>query len=194
MHCLEATVGLSSQVGMVFTGPAEVELGLRVVEEDGAAQVQVELCQVRGRARLAEGCVAAVVGERFELFFRLHGAAEARVRVELHPAHSGIQMEPGGPEARFALRALRPAEAAPTPAGLVQRWLEQLSDPGERQVLAHVAAHGAVTEVEAAAMLGGARGLRRFALRFDELARQAPFGLRIDVVAGIKRFVKEGQG
>ncbi len=41
-------------------------------------------------------------------------------------------------------------------------------------------------------MLGGQRAARRFALRFDELAAKAPFDVRIDVVAGVKRYVREG--
>jgi hypothetical protein len=61
-------------------------------------------------------------------------------------------------------------------------------------VFQHLALHGAVTEAEAAAMLGGARGLRRFTLQFEAFARKAPFGVRIDVVAGVKRYVREGQG
>jgi hypothetical protein len=59
-------------------------------------------------------------------------------------------------------------------------------------VFEHLAAHGAVTEVEAAGMLGGPRGARRFAVRFEEYAQKAPFGVRIDVVAGAKRYVREG--
>ena len=58
----------------------------------------------------------------------------------------------------------------------------------------HLAAHGAVTEAEAAAMLGGPRGLRRFAIQFEDLPQKAPFDVRIDVVAGVKRYVREGSG
>ena len=67
-------------------------------------------------------------------------------------------------------------------------------EPGVRQVFEHLAAHGTVTENEAAAMLGGARGLRRFALQFEAYAQKAPFDVRIDVVAGVKRYVREGSG
>ena len=55
-----------------------------------------------------------------------------------------------------------------------------------------LAAHGEVTEAEAAAMLGGQRALRRFSMRFEELAEKVPFGVRIDAVAGVKRYVREG--
>ena len=43
-----------------------------------------------------------------------------------------------------------------------------------RQVFEHLAAHGTVTESEAAAMLGGPRELRRFANRFEEYRRRRP--------------------
>ena len=41
---------------------------------------------------------------------------------------------------------------------------------------------------------GGMRQARRFALRFDDYARVAPFEAHIEVVAGVKRYVKEGRG
>jgi hypothetical protein len=40
-------------------------------------------------------------------------------------------------------------------------------------------------------MLGGPRAVRRFAGQFDALAQKAPFGIRIDVVGGVKRYVRE---
>ena len=49
-----------------------------------------------------------------------------------------------------------------------------------------------MTEVEAVAMLGNQRALRRFAIRFEDYAAKAPFSVRIDIVAGVKRYVREG--
>ena len=69
------------------------------------------------------------------------------------------------------------------------RWPD---DAGFRQVFAHIAAHGAVTEQEVTTLLGGARGVRRFAIQFDGLAERAPFRVRIDNVGGVKRYVREG--
>ena len=59
-------------------------------------------------------------------------------------------------------------------------------------MFSHLAAHGAVTEAEISAMMGGGRGVRRFALQFDTFAPRAPFRVRIDNVAGVKRYVREG--
>jgi hypothetical protein len=200
MHCLEATVEVLAQRSLDFGSPVDVELALRVAEAGigtGADGVQVELCQTRGKARIAGGVVVATVGERFELFFRLSGSADARVLVELHHPGAVVDVEPCVPDARFAVTATRPPSSLPpapsvTVATGSTTWLEQLPESGVRQVFEHLAAHGTVTENEAAAMLGGPRGLRRFALRFEEFAEKAPFTVRIDVVAGVKRYVREG--
>ena len=71
-------------------------------------------------------------------------------------------------------------------------WLETLSDDEKiRQLFAHLAAHGAITEQEVAAMLGSPRAARRFSLQVDDLASRAPFSVRIAVVVDVKRYVKE---
>ena len=90
-------------------------------------------------------------------------------------------------------RATASAPAAPVAATLAGGWLDALPEGGIRQVFLHLEAHGVITEVEAGTMLGGARGLRRFTLQFEALARKAPFAVRIDVVAGVKRYVRLGQ-
>ena len=74
---------VADQHGLDFGGVHEVELGLRAPE---APEVQAELCQTRGGARLATGAVVATVGQRFELFFRLAGTSESRVLVETSPS------------------------------------------------------------------------------------------------------------
>jgi hypothetical protein len=49
-----------------------------------------------------------------------------------------------------------------------------------------------VTETELAEMLGSAREQRKFARNFEMYAASAPFTARIDVVSGVKRYVREG--
>ena len=194
MHCIEAKVDVLAQRSLDFGSSQKVELGLRVHDTEG---VQVELCQTRGKARIAGGVVVATVGEPFELFFRLSGAANARVLVQLHHPSAEVDVKPCVPDVRFAVTAARgsssptPAPTAPVGAGSAS-WLEQFSDQKVRQVFEHLATHGTVTENEAATMLGGPRGLRRFAVQFEAYAQKAPFGVRIDVVAGVKRYVREG--
>jgi hypothetical protein len=158
---------------------------------------------VRGKARLVAGAVWVAVAESFELFFRLMGSTTDRVQVELFHGSPRFDVTPCVPDARFAVAAERgPSTPPPLPAPIgaaskapaapPMAWLLDLPEGGERQVFEHLAAHGTVTEEEAAAMLGGPRAARRFALRFEEFARKAPFGVRIDVVAGAKRYVREG--
>ena len=192
MHCVEAKVEIASKLGLDFGSSHEVELGVRVPE---APDVQVELCQTRGGARLVAGAVLATVGSDFELFFRLSGNTEARVLVELHHPGAEADVTPCAVEGRFVVTAARTTSATlSTPAKIVQRrdWLESLPAGGVRQLFEHLAQHGTVTEVEAASMLGSQRAARRFAGQFEEHAAHVPFGVRIDVVAGVKRYVREG--
>ena len=181
MHCIEAQVSPLAQGALDFGGTTEVELALRV---PAAVSVQVDLCQVRGGARLAGSSVMAPVGQRFELFFRLTGADDARVLVELVHPTAEANVTPCTVEGRFAVAPARSAPAVEPTAGSDSEadWLDRFADEAIRRVFAHLAAHGALTEPEAAALLGGQRALRRFALHFEEHARHAPFDVRIDVV------------
>ena len=194
MHCIEAKVEILAEQTLDFGSPKDIELALRVPDAEG---VQVELCQTRGKARIAGSAVVATVGESFELFFRLSGTVDARTLIELHHPSAVADVVPCIPDARFAVTATRaPVLSAPTPATPVgvsdPNWLEQFPDPRVRQVFEHLAMYGTVTENEAASMLGGPRGLRRFALQFEAYSQKAPFDVRIDVVAGVKRYVREG--
>ena len=212
LHCLEVRVEAVAQGALDFSGPRTIELALHALD---AAGVQVELCQARGPARVEGGVVTATVGESFELFFRLSGPSDARVLVELHHPSAVAEVAAAVPDARFAVSAARavlvtapplatsaPAGTAPPPSARPARspppsaappdWLDRLDGPEVRQLFAHLAAHGIVAEAEAATMLGGQRALRRFSSRLEEHLRHAPFTVRIDVVGGVKRYVREG--
>ena len=102
---------VQAQMGLDFGGPREIELGLRVAD---AADVQVELCQTRGGARLEAGAIMATVGETFELFFRLSGTADARVLVELYHPGAEADLTPCVVDTRFAVAVTRPAAQEPT--------------------------------------------------------------------------------
>jgi hypothetical protein len=191
MHCLEVRVEVTAQRDLDFGGVREVELGLRVPE---APEVRAELCQTRGGARLSTGSIVATVGEKFERFFRLIGATDDRVLVELRHLGADAEIVPCVVDGRFAVTARGVVDVSPSAVAAHRGlgWLEGLPEPGIRKVFEHLAAHGVVTETEAAAMLGGPRALRRFALKFEEYTAKAPFGVRIDVIAGVKRYVREG--
>ncbi len=193
MHCLVGRLETTSQGALAFSGTRVVELGLRPADEP---RVRVELCQVRGGGELKGGAVQAVVGQDFELFFKLRGPSEERVRVELHHPGALVTVEPCVLEARFAVTAMASlVESEPEPAPQVEAdrgWLQSLPEGGVRQLFEHLAIHGTVTEAEAATMLGGPRAARRFARKFERYAAMAPFEARIASVAGVKRYLREG--
>jgi hypothetical protein len=201
--CLDIQVRTVDQLALAFSGPSRIELALRCPDDP---DLQVELTQPRGGASLNGDMIQAPVGESFELFFRLRGSSQEKVRVEVFHPSATDQVASCIPDARFQVSALstgsqRPSEvptpdpqAAPatTPESAMPQWLEDLSDDIKiRQLFAHLAAHGAVTEPEVAAMLGSPRAARRFALQVDALASRAPFSVRVVVVGEVKRYVKE---
>ncbi len=195
MHSLAIRVELTAQQALDFGSPRTLEVALRVPEESA---IQVELVQTRGNARLGSGAILAPIGEEFEIFFRLSGRTESRVRVEVHHPSALATVTAATTSERFAVTAARSSvavstadEAAATTAPVRnESWLEQLPAGGIRQLFAHLVAHGAVTETEATTMLGSGRAVRQFSIRFEEYARQAPFGVRIETVAGVKRYVR----
>ncbi|HJL14234.1 MAG TPA: BREX-6 system phosphatase PglZ [Sandaracinaceae bacterium LLY-WYZ-13_1] len=198
MHCLEARVDMiTEQATLDFGSVRELELALRVTD---IPEVSVELCQTRRGARLENGVLVANVGEDFELFFRLMGRTDARALVALHHPSRAVDVEEGGPDQRFTVgvAAAKPAaEEAPkepkTSAPTApSSWLEKLPEGGVREVFAHIEAHGVCVEDEAAQKLGSPRALRRFSAKFEEYAALAPFEARIEVVGGVKRYVREG--
>lgn len=195
MHCVEGVVEMVSRTTLDFGSDKEVELLLRVPDGEGAGDVVVELCQTRGPAKIVGGLVTAVVGERFELFFRLSGSVETRVSVQLEAARVTADVEPGLLGERFAVAATGFVGAAGEPLPMVAvgtAWLEQLENEGVRRLFAHLAEFGVVTETEAAGFLGGARGVRIFSRQLEEWAKKAPFGVRVEVTLGEKRYVREG--
>lgn len=210
-HSISARVQLQAQHALDFGGRREVELALRVVDGD---DVRVDILQTRGGATQRGAAILAAVDAEFEVLFQLTGSTESRVRVELyHPTHE-VSLEGLTLEERFSVTAAPPRPApAPTgespkehvvkdmpkeaattaPAAPSRSWLEEFTDAGVRELFAHLEAHGVVTEDEAARMLGGARGLRRFSASFEVYVKKAPFLVRIEAVGGVKRYVREGQ-
>ncbi|WP_216923311.1 BREX-6 system phosphatase PglZ [Synechococcus sp. CCAP 1479/9] len=203
LHCLEIQVKTVEQLALAFGSRNRIELSLKCPDDP---DLQVELAQARGAAQLNGSVIQAPVGEAFELFFRLSGSSQEKVRVEVFHPSGTDQVAPCIPECRFLVTALstapqRPSEVAtpapqPAPAtspdSPIPQWLQDLSEDGKiRQLFAHLADHGAITEPEVAAMLGSPRAARRFALQVDALASRAPFSVRIVVVGEVKRYVKE---
>lgn len=59
------------------------------------------------------------------------------------------------------------------------------------EILNHLRRHGHITETELVAMLGSPRAYRSFCLNFEAHAAAWPFKVRIDIVDGHKRYVRE---
>ncbi len=190
MHCLHIALTATGQSGLEFGRPAEVVLALRALQAPG---VQLDLCQVRGNGQLSGATVIAGPGPGFEVFFRLTGPEDCRIAVEIYHPSAVHQIKPTTAPVRFEVAAAR-ARVADAPASPVPgiAWLERLPAGGVRELFAHLHARGVVTEPEAQTMLGSARAVRMFSLDFERHAQEAPFVVRIDVVAGVKRYVRQG--
>jgi hypothetical protein len=190
MHCVSAKLTAAAQAALDFGGVEEVELAMRVLDDDA---VQVDLCQVRGGARLEGAVLFARIDEDFEVFFRLTGGRGQRVMVELLHPSAEAHVEPCTLSGRFTVARGRtePARDARSDSDDAA-WLANLADEPVRRVFAHLQAHGVVTEPEVVQFLGSARAARRFSVKVEDHALHAPFAVRIEVVAGVKRYVKEG--
>ena len=195
MHCIEAQVDIVANQELNFGGTSDVELALRVID---VSDVMVELCHVRGSGKLSAGTVTASVGEKFELFFRLSGNTDTKVRVELHHPSATENVEPRTIDSRFTVSASRVSQKVKIEESKekkkkphMENWLEQL--PVEvRAVFSHIEEHGTLNESEATGMLGNARKFRKFSRHFEQYTSKAPFNVRIEVLAGVKQFIREG--
>jgi len=196
MHALSAQVLVEAQGGLSFGGRGEVELGLEVVD---APEVRVELCHVRGAAQLRGGGLHVKVEQPFEVFFKLFGAQDTRVRVRLRHMGSAAEVRPLILEARFAVSTHHEA-APPAPRVLkaprvepdAKAWLKTLPEGGVRALFEHLALHGTINEAEAIRILGSPRKARSFARKFEGYAAKAPFSIRVDTAGGGKYYVREG--
>jgi hypothetical protein len=169
--------------GELFTGGREVDVVLRAREAEGVA-VEVWVGNER-----AEGQLRVKVGVATELYFRLRGGAVPRVAVEVGCA-GGVQATPV--MAGFYSVIEQAASKGVASSTGVHAWLDAIADADHRQVLAHVVAHGSITEAEVATLIGSASKARRFGAALDALLPEtAPIRVRVDTVAGVKRYVRE---
>jgi hypothetical protein len=185
MHRIQVTVLLRE--GELFGAPTAVDVALRPVDAHG-----VDIDVWVGN-ELAEGLLQVTVGKPAEVFFRLRGGPARKVAVEV--ACTGVKAEVVSAGFFQVEATVKPkaAEVAPAPSVRSLRdWLEAVENTGHRQVLAHLAAHGSITEPEVAKMLGSPTLARRFANALDALLpATAPLQVRVDTMDGVKRYVRE---
>ncbi|MFN7899447.1 MAG: BREX-6 system phosphatase PglZ, partial [Synechococcaceae cyanobacterium] len=138
--CLEIQVNTVEQLALAFGGRSRIELALKCPDNP---DLQVELSLARGAAQLKDNLIQAPVGEAFELFFRLIGSSQEKVRVEVFHPSATDQVASCIPEARFAVAALAgvgqrsepaaaatPAPAPSTSASTSTQLEESLPPPG----------------------------------------------------------------
>lgn len=204
MHCIALRVEVATQGALPFARDKEVELALRVMD---LPDVEVDLVQARRGGRVVGGSVHALVAEDVEIFFRLHGRTDARAQVEIFHPGAAAEVDPCAIARRFEVAsdgtkvepeepgvAKEQAPAEPAPSEAPSGWLEQLPEGGVRELFSHLERHGIVSEAEATRMFGSARKLRRFSMNFEEHAGRAPFAVRIEVIGGVRTYVREGTG
>lgn len=216
MHCIQARVAAQDQMGLAFTGATELEIELRVLQENDL-DLKSLLCQASQGATMQGGIARVRVGQPFLLYFRLTGAAEHRAKIELRYPGAHYQVQSASYDERFEVevRAPKPSgsssendatdsppeEPAKTPSpssgtsssAPPTSWLEVYEDLAVRKVFSHIDSYGSISEQDAMAMLGGARQMRRFSRRFEEHAAKAPFTVNIDTSGGSKTYSKQGQ-
>lgn len=151
------------------------------------ARVQVELFHPTAEVEVTP-CAPA---ERFVVMaVRRRASAEAEATTSGGAEGAAAARTEGTAAPGTAVSATAtPASATAAPAS-GRGWLDQFTDPGVRAVFEHLATHGAVGEELAQRHLG-ARGARSFARQFDELAKKAPFAVRIENNGGVKRYVRD---
>ncbi|MBL8788251.1 MAG: hypothetical protein JNJ59_25380 [Deltaproteobacteria bacterium] len=194
---------LANQMSLSFAQAKNVDIVLRVAS---GSTGQVEVVQSSsGATVVASSTLRVEVGRRFEVFFRISGAAQERVQLEL--AHTGGALEVDAAivsdwfEAAVVVRD--PVPVAPSVAQSVAQntgqsagqssWLEVVN-PEYRSVYERLATHGVVEESEVARLLGGPRQARRFGNDIDKDRARLPFALRVEQGEAGKRWVREGGG
>lgn len=211
LHRLTLRVSLApgQNAPLAFGGPQAIDLVLRVAERE---DVSVALEGVSGAARLEGNAITVKVDQAAEVFFRLSGPVEDRVRVELAHPRNDARVQSMSPVERFLVEGPPPRPiTAPPPAIAPEAadevsegpsasqsisdgtdWLETIEDAGHRKVLQDLALYGVVTESDVYVRLGNARAARRFAAALDRLLPRIPFRVRVESGAEGKRYVREG--
>ncbi len=135
------------------------------------------------------------VGAQVVACFDLRGPRDGRVRIRIYHPESDGRVEDLRPETFFEVAGTprREPEAqrgqAP-PEETRPSWSDAFAEPTAR-VFRHLERHGAITEEELGHLVGGPRAARRFARDFDDHVERVPFAVRVEVVGGVKRYVRE---
>ncbi|MCP4657459.1 MAG: PglZ domain-containing protein, partial [bacterium] len=177
----------------------DLAVALDVVGERDVAPVIYDL---EGGTR-RHGHWRVPVGEKVVVCFDLRGPRDARVRIRIYHPESDDRVEELRPETFFEVAGIpRRAPEQKPPAEPPEHkkqdeampstpsWADAFDAPTAR-VFLHLEGHGSITEDELVTLLGGPRPARRFARDFDDHLERVPFAARVEVVGGVKRYVRE---
>lgn len=70
-------------------------------------------------------------------------------------------------------------------------WAEVVTDVDVRRVFVHLEKHGSVDDADLLNLLGSPRAAGRFSIRYETWLVHVPFRVRVEMVSGRKRYVKE---
>ena len=183
---------------LAFGGDETLELALRVPDRPDVEVIIVS----SDHATTAGGLVSVQVDREFQLFLKLTGPRDEKVRLQVFDPSGRGRLEPVLADGWFDAieriieheredsavpRPLRPVEVAPDDS-----WLDVYEEDGLRAIFAHIHEHGSITEAECTRFLGSPRRFRKFSRTVETHARHAPFDLRVETAASGKRYVREG--
>jgi hypothetical protein len=125
-----------------------------------------------------------------EVFFTIVGSGDSKAALEIYHPDGIKKVQPCRPTAFFPVDVMKGGNApAPTPTAETVSWYDNLPT-GVREVFLHIEKHGSITELEATAMLGSPRAVRRFTTQFEEHVKLLPFHVQVESAATGKRWVK----
>lgn len=181
MQCLRVVVRIEKGHALSFSSLNALELVVECVDDPS---VLVELCDARD-AKVKGNAVLAEVEKKFEVYFRLRGSSDRRVRVRLKHATGNAFVEACLVDERFGVEGARSEPPAKNDA-----WLLELPEGGVRDVFRHIDVHGSINEAEATRLLKGARQYRHFCVVVEDLMKKAPFRVQVDTRSGVKSHVR----
>lgn len=185
-----------TQAALDFGGRDEVELAIRVVDDPDAT---LDLHSIEGPGHMESVSVVVPVGEAVNVYFHLRADRDRRAQVEIYSPALGEQVEPCRPSKWFEVHGVGKTtkdedEAAQVLPDLEEdtsnKGLEALPE-GPRAVFEYLAKYDAITEADAAQLLGSARALRRFARNLEDHAEKVAFDVVVEQTGSGKRYVRK---
>ena len=173
---------------LTLSGTRTVALALRSPDRP---EVEVAIKEAPG-AQVEDGTVQVQAdGSPVEIIFDLTGPRDERARLEVYALEGGDRVTPAVIDGYFEVSG-RPGAEPPEPKEPADAagWADAFEDPGVRRVFVHLHEYGVVSEAELNTFLGSPRAVRRFALKFETHAANAPFSVRVETTPEGKRYVK----